>query len=127
MIKYSKQREAIKNQLSDRKDHPTAETLYTELKSSMPNLSIATVYRNLKQLEDMGEVSAIITDGATRYDYNVKPHAHFFCNRCGAVLDLDADNNRIVEIGRKNFVGTIEGGEVNFYGICPECMSNKRA
>ena len=127
MIKYSKQRQAIKDQLLNRGDHPTAETLYSELKPSMPNLSIATVYRNLKQLEDMGEVSAIITDGATRYDYNVKPHAHFFCNRCGAVLDLDADNNRIVEIGRKNFVGTIEGCEVNFYGICPECMSNKRA
>ena len=40
----------------------------------MPNLSIATVYRNLKQLEGMGEISTIITDGATRYDYNVKPH-----------------------------------------------------
>ena len=63
----------------------------------MPNLSIATVYRNLKQLEGMGEISTIITDGATRYDYNVKPHAHFFCSRCGAVLDIDTNKDEIVK------------------------------
>lgn len=127
MIKYSKQRQAIKNQLLNRGDHPTAETLYSELKPSMPNLSIATVYRNLKQLEGMGEISTIITDGATRYDYNVKPHAHFFCNKCGAVLDIDTDKDKVVKIGQENFSGSIEGCEVNFYGICPACMTKSRA
>ena len=118
MIKYSKQRQAIKDQLSNRGDHPTAETLYSELKTNMPNLSIATVYRNLKQL---------ITDGATRYDYNVKPHAHFFCNRCGAVLDIDTDKEQIVKIGQDSFTGSIEGCEVKFYGLCPDCMAKSRA
>ena len=127
MIKYSKQRQAIKDQLSNRGDHPTAEILYSELKTSMPNLSIATVYRNLKQLECMGEVSTIITDGATRYDYNVKPHAHFFCSRCGAVLDIDTDKEQIVKIGQGSFTGSIEGCEVNFYGLCTDCVAKSRA
>lgn len=127
MIKYSKQRQAIKDQLSNRGDHPTAEILYSELKTSMPNLSIATVYRNLKQLEGMGEVSTIITDGATRYDYNVKPHAHFFCNRCGAVLDIDTDKGEIIKIVQDNFSGSIEGCDVNFYGLCPDCRAKDRA
>ncbi|WP_314021198.1 Fur family transcriptional regulator [Mogibacterium diversum] len=127
MIKYSKQRQAIKDQLSNRGDHPTAETLYSELKACMPNLSIATVYRNLKQLEGMGEISTIITDGATRYDYNVKPHAHFFCNRCGAVLDIDTDKEQIVKIGQGSFTGSIEGCEVNFYGLCTDCVAKSRA
>lgn len=127
MIKYSKQRQAIKDQLSNRGDHPTAEILYSELKTSMPNLSIATVYRNLKQLEGMGEVSTIITDGATRYDYNVKHHAHFFCNRCGAVLDIDTDKGEIIKIVQDNFNGSIEGCDVNFYGLCPDCMAKDRA
>ena len=127
MIKYSKQRQAIKDQLSNRGDHPTAETLYSELKACMPNLSIATVYRNLKQLEGMGEISTIITDGATRYDYNVKPHAHFFCNRCGAVLDIDTDKEQIVKIGQGSFTGSIEGCEVNFYGLCTDCVAKSHA
>lgn len=127
MIKYSKQRQAIKDQLSNRGDHPTAETLYSELKTSMPNLSIATVYRNLKQLEGMGEISTIITDGATRYDYDVKPHAHFFCNGCGAVIDIDTDKEQIVKFGQEKFSGSIEGCEVNFYGLCPGCMAKSRA
>ena len=127
MIKYSKQRQAIKDQLSNRGDHPTAETLYSELKTSMPNLSIATVYRNLKQLEGMGEISTIITDGATRYDYDVKPHAHFFCNGCGAVIDIDTDKEQIVKFGQEKFSGSIEGCEVNFYGLCPDCMARSRA
>ena len=63
MIKYSKQRQAIKDQLSNRGDHPTAETLYSELKTNMPNLSIATVYRNLKQLEGMCEISRMGRQG----------------------------------------------------------------
>lgn len=127
MIKYSKQRQAIKDQLSNRGDHPTAETLYSELKTSMPNLSIATVYRNLKQLEGMGEISTIITDGAARYDYDVKPHAHFFCNGCGAVIDIDTDKEQIVKFGQEKFSGSIEGCEVNFYGLCPDCMAKSRA
>lgn len=127
MIKYSKQRQAIKDQLSNRGDHPTAETLYSELKTSMPNLSIATVYRNLKQLEGMGEISTIITEGATRYDYDVKPHAHFFCNGCGAVIDIDTDKEQIVKFGQEKFSGSIEGCEVNFYGLCPDCMAKSRA
>ena len=127
MIKYSKQRQAIKDQLSNRVDHPTAETLYSELKTNMPNLSIATVYRNLKQLEGMGEISTIITDGAMRYDYNVKPHAHFFCNRCGAVLDIDTDKEQIVKIGQGSFTGSIEGCEVKFYGLCTDCVAKSRA
>ena len=127
MIKYSKQRQAIKDQLSNRGDHPTAETLYSELKTSMPNLSIATVYRNLKQLEGMGEISTIIPDGATRYDYDVKPHAHFFCNGCGAVIYIDTDKEQIVKFGQEKFSGSIEGCEVNFYGLCPGCAAKSRA
>ena len=62
-----------------------------------------------------------------RYDYNVKPHAHFFCNRCGAVLDIDTDKEQIVKIGQGSFTGSIEGCEVKFYGLCTDCVAKSRA
>lgn len=126
MIKYSRQREAIKRQLSDRGDHPTAETLYTELKQEMPNLSMATVYRNLRQLESWGEIASISTDGAARFDYDVRPHSHFFCTECGAVMDLDDDNEKVVAIGQAGFAGRIEGCASHYYGVCPTCMMKHR-
>lgn len=126
MTKFSRQREAIKNQLSCRYDHPTAETLYSELKETIPNLSIATVYRNLKQLEEWGEVVAITTDGATRYDANTHPHSHFFCRSCGSVIDLDCDNSEILEIGRRAGLHGVEGCSANFYGVCSDCCQSIR-
>ena len=54
MKKFSKQRELILNSLKSRKDHPTAETLFWDLKKEMPNLGIATIYRNLQNYKENG-------------------------------------------------------------------------
>lgn len=54
MTKHSKQRDAIFENLRSRKDHPTAEEIYLSLKPAMPAISLATVYRNLAQLENEG-------------------------------------------------------------------------
>lgn len=121
MVKYSKQREAIKQKLIGRTDHPTAETLYAELKTEMPNLSVATVYRNLSQLEEWGEIHRIVVEGATRFDPNVQPHSHFFCRKCGAVLDMKDDVDTLKQ-AQSNFSGKVESCTSRFYGICPECM-----
>lgn len=126
MIRYSRQREAIKNQLSDRYDHPTAETIYAELKKEYPNLSVATVYRNLKQLEEWGEIVSITTDGATRYDYNISPHSHFFCRKCGSVLDIKDNVEEVKNIAQSGFDGTIESCSTCYYGICPECAGKEK-
>ena len=126
MVRYSRQREAIKNQLCGRKDHPTAETLYAELKQEYPSLSVATVYRNLNQLEEWGEVRKITTDGATRFDCIVEPHSHFFCRECGAVLDMPEDDLAILRLAQNRFGGIIEGCTSNFYGLCPECNRKLR-
>ena len=126
MIRHSRQRDAIKSQLSNRMDHPTAETIYSELKETNPQLSVATVYRNLKQLEDWGEVRRITTDGATRYDYRVQPHSHFFCRECGAVLDMPDEESEVLRLAQDRFGGKIENCSTNFYGVCPECMKKER-
>ena len=126
-MKHSRQRDAIVEQLSDRTDHPTAEQLYLELKDRMPNISMGTVYRNLKQLEAAGEILSISSSGAARFDPNPKPHSHFFCMDCGAVLDVDDDNEKIVRIGQEKFGGKVFGCVSNYYGLCPECEAKRES
>ena len=121
MVKYSRQREAIRNRLAGRLDHPTAETLYAELKNDYPNLSLATVYRNLKQMAENGEIGSISTESATRYDPNTMPHSHFFCRKCGCVLDIDEDGAAVARMAQGGFGGVIESCSTNYYGVCPQC------
>ena len=127
MLKYSRQRESIKNFLMQRCDHPTAETVYLGIKEEFPNISLGTVYRNLSLLADLGEILKISTgDGPDRFDGNTDSHYHFFCKECGHVLDLDMDSiEHINVIASHNFGGQITGSITHFFGKCPDCMAKK--
>ena len=123
MIKFSRQRESIKNNLMGRTDHPTAETVYSDIRQEYPNISLGTVYRNLSLLADLGEIQKISTEnGPDRFDGNPKPHYHFFCTNCNSVLDLKMKNIDLINvIAAEEFAGLIEGHITRFYGLCPEC------
>lgn len=123
-LKYSKQRESIKDFLACRTDHPTADTVYMNIRETFPNISLGTVYRNLSLLSDIGEIMKITTgDGADRFDGNTTPHNHFVCTECHSVIDLEMDSiDNIVEIAGKNFDGQITGYVTNFYGTCGNCI-----
>ena len=121
MARYSRQREAIRKQIADRGDHPTAETLYAELKADYPELSLATVYRNLSQLVEWGEVAKIDGYGAARFDWIVEPHSHFFCRECGCVVDMPEADDKLPRDIAEQFDGVIESSASNFFGLCREC------
>ena len=68
-LKFSRQRESIKQYLASTKEHPTADMVYMHVKEDYPNISLGTVYRNLNLLTDIGEALKIATpDGADRFD-----------------------------------------------------------
>lgn len=129
MLKYSRQRECIKNFLVTRYDHPTAETVYLNIKESFPNISLGTVYRNLNLLAEIGEIQKLSTGiGPDRFDGNPSPHYHFICNKCGSVLDLDVNGLEHINIlAGQNFDGEIEGHITYFYGKCPDCKASERS
>ena len=124
-LKYSRQRECIKEYLMHTTKHPTADTVYEHVKEEFPRISLGTVYRNLNLLADMGEALKITTlDGGDRFDGCTKPHYHFTCTSCGAVIDLDMDVKYFHEMNEaagKNFDGLIESHTTLFSGICPAC------
>lgn len=125
-LKYSRQRECIKEYLMHTTEHPTADTVYEHVKEEFPRISLGTVYRNLNLLADMGEALKITTlDGGDRFDGCTKPHYHFTCTSCGAVIDLDMDVKYFHEMNEaacKNFDGLIESHTTLFSGICPACF-----
>lgn len=121
--KYSRQREAIKEYLSKTKEHPTADTIYMDIRETYPNISLGTVYRNLNLLVEKGEVLRLIgMDESDRYDGNTHDHYHFLCNKCKRVLDIDMESiDQIKAIANKNFSGKVEGHVTYFYGRCDKC------
>lgn len=123
-LKYSRQREAIKEFLATRKDHPTADVVYMNVREEFPNISLGTVYRNLTLLSDIGEIRKLsLGDGADHFDGDLHPHYHFVCTECNHVLDMETDDIvSINEVAKMNFAGKIDGHITYFYGVCEDCI-----
>lgn len=123
-MNYSKQREIIIKTLEENVIHPTAETLYSIIQKDYPEISKATLYRNLSQLSELGLIKKI--EGlktSAHYDHNTHLHYHFICEKCGKVFDVDCDV-------AKNVVGIMEADtgfkvtshEIVFRGLCKDCQ-----
>ena len=90
-LKYSRQRESIKEFLRTRTDHPTADVVYENMKLIYPNISLGTVYRNLSLLADLGEIKKLSSfAGADHFDGRTERHCHFMCIRCERIIDLES-------------------------------------
>lgn len=125
-LKYSRQREAIKEFLISRQDHPTADTVYENIREKYPHISLGTVYRNLSLLVSLGEIDKISTaQGPDRFDARTAPHHHFVCRQCHCVIDMDMPPDDSLEAAAAaTFSGTIDGHIVSFYGLCENCMKD---
>ena len=126
-LKYSRQRESIKEFLMMRTDHPTADIVYENMKVIYPNISLGTVYRNLSLLSDLGEINKISgVGGADRFDGRTDPHCHFVCTECGQVTDLETEGiQEIIQKAGENFGGKITECRARFFGICEDCLKKK--
>ena len=128
MQRYSKKRQAILDCLKNTTSHPTAEWIYSEIKKEYPDISLATVYRNLSQLKDAGEIRSLgKVGGKERYDGNLGEHSHVICSVCGKTIDvfelsLPADFEKKVE-GMTGF--EIVSSEITFKGICADCKKSR--
>lgn len=126
-VKYSRQRESIKEYLAGTKEHPTADMVYMKVRQLYPKVSLGTVYRNLNFLVGQGEAQKLTCgDGSEHYDGNPAPHYHFLCKECGSVLDLEMGSlEHINTLAAMNFSGAIEGHTVLFHGLCPVCRQSE--
>ncbi|HPT64705.1 MAG TPA: Fur family transcriptional regulator [Acetomicrobium sp.] len=119
--KLTGQRKAIIEKLCGRKDHPTAEQLYSELQKSHPAISFATIYSTVQLLAEMGFLQILtIDDKKTHFDPSSETHAHFFCQRCGLLEDIDMSQEERDKLKRLSKYRA-RSMQVYLYGLCHEC------
>ncbi|MCL2367371.1 MAG: transcriptional repressor [Oscillospiraceae bacterium] len=121
--KHSRKRDAILAKIRSTKSHPTADWVYHELKPEIPDLSLATVYRNIRLFKEAGDVVSVGTvDGQERFDGNTLPHGHFICTACGAVIDFPAVSAPAEAMGSLEETGfQVDRIELTAYGVCGRC------
>ena len=126
-FRYSKQRDTILNVIRETKVHPTADWIYHQTRKRIPNVSLGTVYRNLKQLADAGLVVKIKDAGQIRYDGNLHRHDHFHCRSCGAWIDLRVLDPQVLEQLKQLHGFQIESVHLELEGICQTCQHEDAA
>lgn len=123
-IKPSAKRLAIMNYLLTHPIHPTVEDVYNSLCKEIKTLSRTTVYNTLRMLSEHKAAQMItIDDHRVCYDGNTDSHVHFFCKKCGKIIDLMQEPAPMVE-HNFNVEGNIVQEEQLYYkGICKECAA----
>ena len=124
--KQFRKRNAILSCLRQTDLHPSAEMVHEMLQQEHPDISLATVYRNLSRFKDQGVIQSLGTvNGIERFDANTEPHVHFICNHCSAVMDLhqmDAPQRLCSEAAQYSG-GQVDFCQLMFFGTCRECQA----
>ncbi len=116
--RMTSQKHVVSEFLKATKSHPTAEMVYKEVRRKLPRVSRATVYRILKDMKEKGEIREIPCK-VCRYDGDLTEHSHFFCEKCGGIIDVP-EKIKVSESDMKK-VGKINNYQIYFYGICKKC------
>jgi Fe2+ or Zn2+ uptake regulation protein len=122
-LRNTNQRQIILEYLQRSKAHPTAEQIYKSVRKSLPRISFGTVYRNLKILENQGQIAPLTyCKEYTRYEACVDNHYHFVCQHCDKVIEIQMDemlelNSQVAK--RCNL--QVNTHKLFFFGCCQTC------
>ena len=124
-VKLTQQRLVILKEVFKRRDHPDAEMVFRAVRRKLPTVSLDTIYRTLWFLHDFVEALGQ-GNGSLRFDTNSRLHHHFVCSRCGAIHDFADDGFDKLEVpGVVAAFGRIEKTQVEFRGLCRNCLKNE--
>lgn len=131
--KLTPQRRAIVEIIINNKgNHLTTEEIYNLVKGSCPEIGLATVYRTVLLLDEIGTVTRLdLNDGCSRYELvgedEHHQHHHLICTDCGKVIEVEGDLLEDLE-GKieKKYEFKIENHSVKFYGICKDCLKKSK-
>jgi Fur family peroxide stress response transcriptional regulator len=123
-FKVTPQRLAIYKVLANTKAHPSAEMIFNQLQPMYPTMSLATVYKTVEILREIGLIQVLNAgEDSFRYDADTSAHSHVRCMGCGRVDDLyEVDSSDFISevAGKTPYVLT--GQQFYFYGLCPACQ-----
>ena len=128
--KLTPQRRAIVDTIiCNEGSHLTVEEIYDQVKKDCPEIGLATVYRTILLLEEMGIVYKLdLNDGCSRYELvhedETHRHHHLICTKCGKVIEVEGDLLETLEDEiEKKYSFKIEDHSVKFFGLCNECST----
>lgn len=122
-VRITPQRHAILEYLIQSMAHPTADEIYKALEGKFPNMSVATVYNNLRVFREVGLVKELTYgDASSRFDFVTNDHYHMICECCGKIVDFHYPGLDEIE----HFASQVTGFDVHshrleIYGTCPSC------
>lgn len=121
--KISAQAKAVLAVLSEQSCHLTAE----EILSRLGGIGMATVYRALDHLVELGLVRRLsLGKRSAVYEYVRQHHAHLVCQECGGVYDIPADLSGVMREAARCCGHEAQICEVTARGICKECIARKQ-
>ena len=133
MQRNTEQRKIILSELAKRKDHPSADEVYTMVKKKLPKISLGTVYRNLEKMVSCGLVLKLdYSSSQSRFDPNVIEHPHFRCMSCGKVEDIPEEALDYKNIPSFNKMSQwyktrdIKMMNLEYCGLCKECKEKNQ-
>lgn len=125
MERNTYQKNVIMDFIKNSKSHPTAEEIYNEVTKIIPNISKATVYRNLSLMADNGIIKRLEISGSRdRYDYYDK-HYHGKCIVCGDIVDINMSYDESLDKKLESKYQVIDH-EITFKIICDKCSKKKK-
>lgn len=124
-VRITPQRHAILEYLIDSMSHPTADEIYKALEGKFPNMSVATVYNNLRVFREVGLVKELTYgDSSSRFDFTTSDHYHVICENCGTIVDFHYPGLDEVEQLASHVTGyKVFQHRMEVYGECPSCSA----
>jgi Fur family peroxide stress response transcriptional regulator len=106
--KHFRKRSAILDCLRGTTTHPSADMVHEMLQADHPDISLATVYRNLSLFKNQGLIQSLgMIHGIERFDGNTAPHVHFVCNCCSAIHDLHQMGKILIHLLHRNLINIL--------------------
>lgn len=124
-VRITPQRHAVLEYLLNSMTHPTADEIYKALEGKFPNMSVATVYNNLRVLKEVGLVKELTYgDNSSRFDCNTTDHYHVICDVCGKIVDFHYPPLDEVESLAEQVTGfEVSRHRMELYGVCESCKN----
>ncbi len=122
--RFTEQRAAVYRFLASTDKHPTADEVFLAVRSEVPVISLATVYKSLETLVGCGlAMKLTYGDGSARYDGRTDPHHHARCLSCSRIFDvgghLPPEELDDLEEGTEGF--QVTGYRLELTGYCSRC------
>ena len=125
-VKQFRKRNAILSCLRCTHVHPSAEDLHRMLQAEHPDISLATVYRNLSLFKRQGLIRSLgAVDGIERFDADTSPHVHFICTGCDSIVDLpQMEIPGSLSAEAEEVSGCrVQSCRLTFTGLCGKCAN----